>query len=90
MKITSLSLLLISLLGLCNIELFNTSEMTSKDFYDLTAKDIDGNEFKFRQLVWKKILIVNTASECGLTPQYENLQELHEAGQKHLKNSCTH
>lgn len=75
MKFTSISLLLISLLGLCNIGVFNDT-MENK-FYDLVAKDIDGSEYKFSQLKGKKVLIVNTASECGLTPQYQNLQELH-------------
>ncbi len=76
MKITSLSLLLFSLLGLCNIEVFNDQDMSKKDFYSLTAKDIEGNTFAFSELKGKKVLIVNTASECGLTPQYEQLQEL--------------
>ena len=43
-----------------------------------TIKDLSGNEFDFATLKGKKILIVNTASECGLTPQYEQLQAIYE------------
>jgi len=46
------------------------------DFYDLSAKTIDGDAFSFEQLKGKKVLIVNVASKCGLTPQYEDLETL--------------
>ena len=49
-----------------------------KDFYDFKVKTIDGAVFDFAQLKGKKVMIVNTASKCGLTPQYEGLQELFE------------
>ncbi|MCG6187648.1 glutathione peroxidase [Maribellus maritimus] len=42
------------------------------------VKDIDGNSFDLSSLKGKKVLVVNTASKCGLTPQYEQLQELYE------------
>ena len=45
-------------------------------FYDLSVKDINGNDFKFSTLKGKKILIVNTASDCGFTAQYEALEKL--------------
>ena len=48
------------------------------DFYSLKATDIDGNEFSFESLKGKKVLIVNTASKCGFTPQYKELEELHQ------------
>lgn len=46
--------------------------------YNFTLKDIDGNDFSFEQLRNKVILIVNTASKCGFTPQLEGLQKLYE------------
>lgn len=46
--------------------------------YDFTVKDINGDDFSFKQLKGKKVMIVNTASKCGLTGQYEELQELWE------------
>ncbi len=49
-----------------------------QSFYDFKVKDIDGNNFDLSTLKGKKVLVVNTASKCGLTPQYEQLQELYE------------
>jgi glutathione peroxidase len=49
-----------------------------QSFYDLVATEINGNPFPFAQLRNKKVMIVNTASECGFTPQYAQLQELYE------------
>ena len=48
----------------------------SVEFYSLTTKDIAGNTFSFEQFKGKKVLIVNTASDCGYTGQYENLEKL--------------
>jgi len=47
-------------------------------FYDLSAKTIDGELLNFSVFKGKKVLVVNTASECTLTPQYKKLQELYE------------
>jgi len=46
--------------------------------YDFKMKSINGEEIDFAKYKGKKILIVNTASKCGNTPQYEGLQKLHE------------
>lgn len=46
--------------------------------YDFNVKTIDGKEINLSQYKGKKILIVNVASECGYTPQYESLQKLYE------------
>ncbi|MBK5286668.1 MAG: glutathione peroxidase [Bacteroidia bacterium] len=48
------------------------------EFYSFKMHTIDGKEFDFSALKGKKILIVNTASECGSTPQYADLQKLYE------------
>ena len=45
--------------------------------YQFKVTDINGKEFDFASLKGKKIMIVNTASKCGLTPQYEALQEIY-------------
>ena len=48
------------------------------EFYSFIGATIDGKALNFSALKGRKILIVNTASECGYTPQYEELQKLHE------------
>lgn len=50
-----------------------------KNFHDFVVKTINGDDFDLSTLKGKKVLVVNVASKCGLTPQYEILQELYEA-----------
>ncbi len=52
--------------------------MAQSEFHNLTSTTIDNENFDFSQLKGKKVLVVNVASECGFTPQYKGLQELHE------------
>jgi glutathione peroxidase len=47
-------------------------------FYDIHMKSLDGKDVDFSQYKGHKLLIVNTASKCGKTPQYADLQKLHE------------
>ena len=46
--------------------------------YDFTVKDQQGNEVSLADYRGKVLLIVNTATGCGFTPQYSELQELYE------------
>lgn len=46
------------------------------DFHSLQATDINGQAYDLTALQGHKVLVVNTASECGYTPQYQQLQEL--------------
>jgi glutathione peroxidase len=55
-----------------------TAAFGQSDFYSFNVQTLQGEEFDFAQLKGKKVLIVNTASKCGFTGQYEQLQELWE------------
>ena len=58
---------------------------TPKNVLGFTAKSLDGKDVKLRKYRGKVLLIVNTASQCGATPQYRDLQKLHEKyGEKGL------
>lgn len=52
--------------------------MSQTSIYDLSFDDISGNKVNLSDFKGKKIMFVNTASECGFTGQYAELQELHE------------
>jgi glutathione peroxidase len=49
----------------------------AQSFYSFKVKDVDGKPIQLSAYKGKKVLIVNTASECGYTPQYADLEKLH-------------
>lgn len=80
MKYISIAVLVLALLG---FQYYSKNKKAVNDvdklsFYELTAMSLQGALFDFSVLKGKKVMIVNTASKCGLTPQYEGLQKLHE------------
>ena len=48
-----------------------------KSIHDFSVTDIYGKNFDFNNMKGKKIMVVNTASKCGLTPQYKALEKLY-------------
>jgi glutathione peroxidase len=64
------------------ILIFNTQMMAQSTIHDFKVNDIEGNLFDFQVLKGKKIMIVNVASKCGLTPQYEELQSIYSKYEK--------
>jgi len=69
------------LLAAFSFMLFSAFLLPPKSIFDFSAKDIDEKEVSLSKYKGKVILVVNTASECGLTPQYEDLQKLYETYQ---------
>jgi len=60
------------------ITLLLSVTLTGTGIYDFKVAGLDGNEIDFAKFKGKKILVVNTASKCGLTPQYAELEKLYE------------
>ena len=84
--IRALSVLaLVIVLGIAAFITFDKNNMTTtatdaakeKSVYDFTMKDIDGKDVKLDAYKGKVALLVNTASKCGYTPQYEGLERIH-------------
>jgi glutathione peroxidase len=53
-----------------------------QNFYDFSANSISGKETNMNDFEGKALIVVNTASKCGLTPQYEGLEQLYKKYQK--------
>lgn len=59
-------------------EIYSDTRRMLMKIYDYYAKKVDGKEVSLRDYEGKVLLIVNTATGCGFTPQYEGLERLHE------------
>ena len=75
-------LLILLAIGLSAWKLYKSSatyapQPAMENFHDLSATTIEGATYDFDQLKGKRVLIVNTASRCGFTPQYADLEKLH-------------
>jgi len=80
--ISTSGLLILLAIGLSAWKLYKSSatyapQPAMENFYDLSATTIEGATYDFDQLKGKRVLIVNTASRCGFTPQYADLEQLH-------------
>jgi glutathione peroxidase len=71
MKMNKLIILLSGLL----LSVSGISQSTG--FYDFKVKTLEGQTFDFASLKGEKVMIVNTASKCGYTPQYKDLEDLY-------------
>ncbi|GAB4093743.1 glutathione peroxidase [Flaviaesturariibacter terrae] len=61
------------------IATFITMILSASSIYDFKVDGLSGGTIDFSKFKGKKILVVNTASECGYTPQYEGLEQLYKA-----------
>jgi glutathione peroxidase len=59
-----------------NSNQMSSNETAPKSLFDYKVESLDGKEINFADFKGKKVLIVNTASECGFTPQYADLEKL--------------
>lgn len=66
------------ILALCLLFSVTALSARTKVLYDFKATTLDGKPFDLSSLKGKKVMVVNTASKCGLTPQYAKLEKLYE------------
>ena len=60
------------------VESNNSNKIAPVNFYSLKATTHSGEEIQFEKYRGKKVLLVNLASQCGFTPQYAELEQLHQ------------
>lgn len=65
------------MLSCCTTRPISKEAEAAQSVYDFTMKDISGNDVSLKNYNGKVILIVNTASKCGFTPQFEELEKLY-------------
>ena len=68
----------LSVFSLALVSPMENIEETPESFHEFELTSIDGQPISFEQYKGKKVLLVNVASRCGYTSQYEGLQQLHE------------
>ncbi|CAG5086482.1 glutathione peroxidase [Parvicella tangerina] len=78
MKTKTLFTILIALSILLLSAISKTNQPMSQTIYQFKVEDLYGESFDLASLKGKKVMIVNTASKCGLTPQYEDLEKLYQ------------
>jgi len=81
LSILVVALFISGLITACDFGLVSEATMSeapkAKSVLDFTMKDIDGKDVKLKKYKGDVLLIVNTASKCGYTPQYEGLQAIY-------------
>ena len=65
-------------LSIMSIQMKSHTQIANNSIHQFKVEDLYGDPFDFSTLAGKKIMIVNTASKCGLTPQYEKLQAVYD------------
>ena len=72
-----------SVVSILSVAAFSQGEKSG--FYSFKVKTLEGKDFDFSSLKGKKVMIVNTASKCGFTPQYEDLEALYRQYKQELE-----